>query len=639
MPARPVSDPRALLDLANDSAVSLRSVSFSRFEDALTSRPRLAAEVHTLLKAAADRGYSRGAPVTQSAPLQAAAEDLFNTASVEVPGAVLCNLILGTLTFNPHSEHGGRAWLDIAIDEQNPDACFAQLTLTNNFSGDLDGIQDARFEFNGENRFYVDVARALSGTCGQGEPGIVWYRYWWYDSHHHPWWWFGPYRWWWTRYNWFGFRWKAWWDWWWVYWHWLHWWSWSNWWGDVIGAHAAPAPPKGPSGPPLPRTQPRHCVITPPCNCSITVAIPNGPRLSYEVTGLFEYAVDSARRNVTISVLNLTGRYVGEPVEGVPPEVHLRAASFEPPSGSLNEEGRGFVAIPVKLDYAMLGDYPERIQLTGEADCPYRTIPLDGQIQLSISIGIGGTTSATGSGTAQSFPPVSDEAVDLNLTIECGDGSGYPCRIMPLCVKVYEGDKQPVNKDNIADLIAKVNAIFGCPGQCCIKFELKDDKATFDKDLPKVVKAKTEKAKEYENLQDLVKDGKWRGQDCINVYLVGKITGDFPDDDTKGRNARPIAGVALRDKDNPGIVVGMNASLESIDLARDLDEIARTFAHELGHMMDLDHKDKDERLMKSGGSGKELVAWECRRIWNSALFKLGKYDFTKECAKLADDGV
>lgn len=133
--------------------------------------------------------------------------------------------------FDTHTAHRSRAYLDLLLRTTTgmEDQSSAILTLTNVWSDQPEVVQRTQgaFTFNGENRFFVDVAQYLGGA-------VVWYRYWWFDSHRHNWWWYGPYQWWYWRYNWFGYGWSWWQNWWWPYWHWYHWYGWSSSWEHLI---------------------------------------------------------------------------------------------------------------------------------------------------------------------------------------------------------------------------------------------------------------------------------------------------------------------------------------------------------------------------------------------------------------------
>jgi hypothetical protein len=137
-------------------------------------------------------------------------------------------VVMGLFVFDTHSGHRSRAYLDVAIDTGDTDRSFIGLTLTNNWSDQPEVVKASTgsLTFNGEPRFFVDVAQVLNGQ-------IYWYHYWWYDSHHHPWWWYGPYWWWWWWYRWWAQPWWWWWNWWWPWWHYWHWNSWSTWWADL----------------------------------------------------------------------------------------------------------------------------------------------------------------------------------------------------------------------------------------------------------------------------------------------------------------------------------------------------------------------------------------------------------------------
>lgn len=146
-------------------------------------------------------------------------------------------LIAASLESDTHAKHGSRAYIDLWVDPQNPQASIAQVTLTNNWSDQPEILKSVtgKLSVNGENRFYVDVARAIPINVVGGNPTLklFWYRYWWHDSHNHAWWWYGGYNWWYWQYAWYGVTWYWWWHIWWPWWHGYHWWYWSNWWGDL----------------------------------------------------------------------------------------------------------------------------------------------------------------------------------------------------------------------------------------------------------------------------------------------------------------------------------------------------------------------------------------------------------------------
>ena len=197
-----------------------------------------------MLREARNKGYRRGnaqLPTTcASLRTNNFARDAFFDIFIS-DGQQNAHLIGASLETDTNSADGSRAFLDIWLDPQNPNSAILQLTLTNNWSDDPAALKAPRgsLTINGENGFFVDVARFLPVNVAGGSPvlRIFWYRYWWNDARPHSWWWYGGYSWWYREYACWGVTSWWWWHMWWIWWHGYHWWWWSNWWADLNPVH------------------------------------------------------------------------------------------------------------------------------------------------------------------------------------------------------------------------------------------------------------------------------------------------------------------------------------------------------------------------------------------------------------------
>ena len=248
-----IDSPAALLGTLKTTHIQIQRASPASFFDVfvqLSPQANIGASCNMLIAEVARKGYRRnGQPLpTTCAALRSStftADSFFDITFSD--GQRTDNLVAASLGSDVNPATGSRSFFDIFIDLQNPAASIVQATLTNNWSDQPEVVKAAKgnLRVNGENRFFVDVARVISEPVAGGSPQLVllWYHYWWYDSHNHYWWWYGPYTWWFYQYSWYGGTWWWWWNAWWPWWHGYHWYFWSNWWSDLnFIARAGPQP-------------------------------------------------------------------------------------------------------------------------------------------------------------------------------------------------------------------------------------------------------------------------------------------------------------------------------------------------------------------------------------------------------------
>jgi len=244
-PSQLIGSPVELLDTLKTTSFQTQGLSRASFFDVfveISTAHDIGTSCDALLREMRLKGYRRN---NQALPTTCAglrnnslARDAFQYAFVRDPQNNLQVELFGaSLETDTHTSHGSRAYLDIWLDRQTPGASIVQLVLTNNWSDQPEVIKAAKgnLQVNGENRFFVDVARVIRYPQVNAAPTLklTWYRYWWHDSHVHSWWFYGAYSWWWWQYSWTGGTWYWWWNAWWPWWHSYHWYWWSNWWADL----------------------------------------------------------------------------------------------------------------------------------------------------------------------------------------------------------------------------------------------------------------------------------------------------------------------------------------------------------------------------------------------------------------------
>lgn len=237
-----VGSPAELLGKLKNTNIQIQNASRASFFDVFTelsASAGIGTGCDRLLKEASAKGYRRAnrALPTTCAQLRNSSfqRDSFFDVFISDPMTnQSTRLKAASLETDTNLAHGSRAFFDIWLDPQAPDASIVQLTLTNNWSDQPEVVKSnvGRLTQNGETRFFVDIARSTA-AAGTQIGAVTWYRYWWYDSHSHYWWWYGGYTWWWYRYAWYGGGWWWWWNAWWPWWHSYHYWFWSNWWSDL----------------------------------------------------------------------------------------------------------------------------------------------------------------------------------------------------------------------------------------------------------------------------------------------------------------------------------------------------------------------------------------------------------------------
>ncbi len=240
-----VKSPATLLGELQSTPMQMQQSSRSSFFDVfmrLAPVSGIGSGCDMLVQEARAKGYRRNGkplPASCAALLKTTARaDSFFDVSISDPQRQLSeHLAAASLETDTNTMHGSRAYFDIWLDAQNPDASIVQLSLTNNWSDQPEVVKAAKggLQVNGQSRFFVDVARVISRPTVNAarQRTLVWYHYWWYDSHAHNWWWYGPYSWWYWQYSWYGGVWWWWWNGWWPWWHSYHWYFWSNWWSDL----------------------------------------------------------------------------------------------------------------------------------------------------------------------------------------------------------------------------------------------------------------------------------------------------------------------------------------------------------------------------------------------------------------------
>ena len=238
-----IGSPAALLDTLKSTNIQIQRMNQSSFFDVFTEiypQANIGAGCDKLIVEVAAKGYKRNGkplpPTCAGLRNTTLARDSFFDVFVS-DGHNTADLVAASIETDVNPSTASRAFFDIFLDRQNPAASIVQATLTNNWSDQPEVVKAAKgsLKVNGENRFFVDVARVTSQPVAGGSPLFVlrWYHYWWYDSHNHYWWWYGPYRWWYYQYVWYGGTWWWWWNAWWPWWHGYHWYFWSNWWSDL----------------------------------------------------------------------------------------------------------------------------------------------------------------------------------------------------------------------------------------------------------------------------------------------------------------------------------------------------------------------------------------------------------------------
>jgi hypothetical protein len=203
------------------------------------------------------------------------------------------------------------------------------------------------------------------------------------------------------------------------------------------------------------------------------------------------------------------------------------------------------------------------------------------------------------------------------------------CREVCLHVVVRVSDSVPVvSKAKVKEIVDEVNKLWGCPGQCCIRFRLDGDPLE-SRDLPYSVEWEEKKQDAtHWSLNKLLAEAKWRDADCYNLYFVNAVRHGG----LGVTKYKPDAGSVVSARDKGGD-------------DRSTADLGVTVSHELGHALGLardsdnedpngvtGHSTKPDNVMGSGFNKatnkavaqSKLNSKQCQEARKSPLAKVTK---------------
>lgn len=341
-------------------------------------------------------------------------------------------------------------------------------------------------------------------------------------------------------------------------------------------------------------------------------------RLTYSLQGFLEIELGprgKAKRSpifLAVNNVNIHGHIEGDAPPHVPREMHGRLATGANPQAKINPEtGEADISVPILIEYAELHDHFSRMTRPMEGHLPAaRPLRFNTVLKIKYNLFAGGFH-AVGAGLIEPLPGIPGaKQIPALLFFACLCRSDTFCLECCVSVKVAKKAGNPVKSDaEVRDIVKKANDIWGCgsPGQCCIKFNLKEIKQP--NALPtNPTLANGAYTADFDTINGIEKD-----PDCYNVYVVDTIQGAV----ISGQTGFGTKNISI---------------LSTSGLTQDT--IANNFAHELGHAMGLArgsgteangvtaHSSNNDNLMQPTSASKgKLNAKQCAEARKSALLK------------------
>ena len=368
--------------------------------------------------------------------------------------------------------------------------------------------------------------------------------------------------------------------------------------------------------------------IVPDGKSRFTVQLPGLGALTYALDGWLEYTRE--QEGAVLRVVNLTGTAGGDRPELAPGSIHLRLA----PGTTVGVEG----AAELVVEYPELGAVASRaIETSGDLAGAVRPLVSSCQATLQMNAQTNGFV-LTAAGKLPGFPSVVEDEreLDFDTYIECGDGeAGAKCIEICISVKIRKTDSNKTLQTDaqLKELMEKLNKIWKCPGQCCIKFKLQKqaDGSGFVSatDLPYSIDTKDDKEHLSDELYDVTKSHP-NSDGCWNIYFINLVKSGF-------------GGSGVTDLKRHGSVIGLGMSKSGGVVDCSLDDLSEVLAHELGHAVGLangetfdnsgnlatdpdgvtNHSTHHDNVMGIGPGRTKLNAKQCDTARQSELAKKG----------------
>lgn len=390
-----------------------------------------------------------------------------------------------------------------------------------------------------------------------------------------------------------------------------------------------PAPAPAPAPTPAPATRPRIRSLTLARGTQIVLLGSEA-----ELTGWIEIETHGAEQR--LAVLNLSANPADDRAaerkreRAFPTALHISTASTAL-AGALDfANGTGSIAFPIAVAY-------DELEATAPPPDTARGAPLTVPGRMTLALArLDDRLELRGSGTIDRLPPFARSEVPFDFTSIPVAVTGRKCGEVTLCVDVARSGNPAaplVTQAQLDAAIAELNRIWGCPGQCCIRFTAgppthrgNDTIVLRDGNENDVARLRAE----FRNVRR-------PAGGCFPVLITGSIMtgvgggGSFDDLGTTirhGENATRGSVVTAQSGGNPLTPVA----------------IGNILAHELGHAMgvsnapinpnadgDVGHSSNQDNLMRESGdptlpdatlqANTKLNAKQCVRARNSSIVR------------------
>ena len=353
--------------------------------------------------------------------------------------------------------------------------------------------------------------------------------------------------------------------------------------------------------------QPNRLVLDPPHALGSTYALQG----FLEIDLGPESEEEGAALSLAVTNVNIHGALRHDAAPQVPRKMHGRLAIGTTPEARIDAvTGDAVLCVRIAVEYPELHDHASRLVTPGTDVLPWaRPLSFDVVLKVHYDSVLGGFQ-AIGAGLLEAIPGVPGAVPTPGLVIlACLCDSGVKCLTCCVTVKVATKNGTPVKSDDdVKEIVDKANQRWGCPGQCCIKFKLKEIKKPATLPTNPTLTSGAYSA-EFDTINGIDKDA-----DCYNVYLVDKINNP---------NIEGQTGFGTKN-----ISILNTSGLSNDDVGVDL-------AHEMGHAMGLAkgpgtepngvtaHSSNNDNLMQPSAraSKGKLNAKQCSEARKSDLLK------------------